>query len=42
LRRNLPDRLKERVTMVGLVALLVFFVVVFYFDVDKLRHLFST
>jgi len=28
--------------MVGLVALLVFFVVVFYFDVDKLRHLFST
>jgi regulator of sigma E protease len=42
IRRDIPDRVKERVTMVGLVALLVFFVVVFYFDVDKLRRLFSS
>ncbi len=41
IRRDIPDRVKERVTMVGLVALLVFFVVVFYFDVDKLRHIFA-
>jgi regulator of sigma E protease len=42
IRRDLPDRVKERVTMAGLVALLLFFVVVVYFDVDKLRHLFSS
>jgi regulator of sigma E protease len=42
IRHDIPERVKERVTMVGLVALVVFFVVVFYFDVDKLRHLFST
>lgn len=42
MRRDLPERVKERVTMVGLVALLLFFVVVFYFDVDKLRRLFSS
>ena len=42
IRRDIPDRLKERVTMIGLAALLLFFVVVIYFDVDKLRRLFSS
>ena len=39
MRRELPDRIKERVMLAGLVFLLALFSVVIFFDVDKLLSL---